>query len=93
MYATIRTYGGGDSFTDALVENEDAIRELISGIAGFRAYYIVRGSDGPATVSVFDDQSGADASVSEAAAWISENLADASPGAPSVTTGEVVLSF
>ncbi len=44
-------------------------------------------------MSVFDDQAGAEASTSAAAAWISENLPDASFGAPQVTTGEVAVSF
>jgi len=93
MYAAIRTYGGGDAFTDALQQNEDAIRGILTPIGGFRAYYIVRGSDGPTTVSVFDDQAGADESVQAAAAWVGENLSDVAPGAPAVTTGEVVASF
>ena len=93
MYTTIRSYGGGDAFTDALVENEDAIRGIIAPINGFQGYYVVRGNDGPTTISVFDDQSGADESVQAAASWIRDNLADASPGAPAITTGEVVISF
>lgn len=93
MYAAIRTYGGGDAFTDALLQNQDAIRPVIGDIAGFRAYYVVRGDGGPTTVSVFDDQAGADESVTAAAAWVGENLTDISPGAPTVTTGEVVVSF
>jgi len=93
MYTTIRSYGGGDAFTDALVQNEEAIRGVITPIGGFRGYYIVRGSDGPTTISVFEDQAGADESVRAAAAWVGENLADISPGPPAVTTGEVVLSL
>ena len=93
MYTTIRSYGGGDAFTDALLQNEDAIRGVITPIGGFQGYYVVRGSDGPTTISVFDDQAGADESVRAAATWVGENLADVSPGPPAVTTGEVVLSF
>jgi hypothetical protein len=93
MYTTIRSYGGGDAFTDALVQNKEAIRGVIAPISGFQGYYVVRGSDGPTTISVFDDQAGADESVQAAATWISENLAEASPGPPAITTGEVVISF
>ena len=93
MYTTIRSYGGGDAFTDALVQNEEAIRAVITPIAGFRGYYLVRGSDGPTTISVYEDQAGADESVRAAAARVGENLADLSPGPPAVTTGEVVLSL
>lgn len=93
MYAAVRSYGGGDGFTDALVDNEGAIRDLLTAIDGFRAYYVLRGSDGPTTVSVFDDEAGADESVRAAAQWVGENLSGVSPGPPAVSTGEVVVSF
>lgn len=92
MYATIRSYSGG-GLADALVEHEDEVREAISAIDGFQAYYAVRTGDGTTTISVFDDQTGAETSTTTAAAWISENLPDASFGTPQVTTGEVALSF
>ena len=53
----------------------------------------MRTGGGTTTISVFDDQAGAEASTAAAAAWIAENLADASFGAPQVTTGEVAVSF
>ncbi len=94
MYATIRSYSGGSGFTDALVEHESDVRQLINQIGGFRAYYLVRTSDGNAvTVSVFDDQAGAEESTRAAAAWVGENLADLAISPPQVTTGEVTLSF
>lgn len=92
MYATIRSYSGGD-LADVLAAREDEIKEVIGSIDGFRSYHAVRTADGTTTMSVFDDQAGAEASTSAAAAWISENLPDASFGAPQVTTGEVAVSF
>jgi heme-degrading monooxygenase HmoA len=93
MYATIRSYSGGGGFADALVERESDIRSVIGSIDGFRGYYVLRTADGVTTISVFDDQAGAEASTSAAAAYVAENMADTSPGPPQVTTGEVVLSF
>ena len=93
MFATVRSYSGGGGFADALVEHEDEIRSVITAIPGFRAYYLLRTAEGTTTVSVFDDQAGAEASTGAAAAWVADNLADVSPGAPQVTTGEVALSF
>jgi hypothetical protein len=93
MYATVRTYTDSGAFTDTLVANEDALRGVISGISGFRAYYLIRTDTGVTSVSVFDDQSGAEESTRAAAAWVSENATDVSPGAPTVSTGEVALSF
>ena len=92
MYATIRSYSGGD-LADTLVERQDEIKSVIAAIDGFRSYYALRTAEGTTTISVFDDQGGAEASTAAAANWIAENLPDASFGAPQVTTGEVVVSF
>jgi hypothetical protein len=43
--------------------NKDEVRDLLAGITGFRAYYILRTADGGAvSISVYDDASGTDAS-------------------------------
>jgi len=94
MYATIRSYSGNTDLADALVERESDIRQVIGTIGGFRAYHVVRGADGETTtISVFDDQSGAEESNTAAAAYIRDNMADMSISTPQVTAGEVVLSF
>ena len=92
MYVTIRSYSG-DGLADVLVEREDEVRALLTSIDGFRSYYALRTAGGTTTISIFDDQAGAEASTAAAAGWISENLPDASFGAPQVTTGEVAVSF
>lgn len=93
MHATIRNYSGGGALADALVEHQDEVRDLISGIDGFRAYYIVRDGDGVTTFSVFDDEAGADESTRAAAAWIAENLGDLGLAPPEVTSGPVLFSI
>jgi hypothetical protein len=92
MYATVRTYSGGPELADALVSNEDAVKSLISGIDGFKAYYLVRTADGAASISVYDDEAGASESTSAAAAWIRDNLPDLGTSVPQVSTGEVVIA-
>ena len=92
MYATIRAYQGNATLADALLENESEIRRVIGEIDGFKAYYLLKIPEGTATVSVYDDEAGADASTAAAAAWLAENLPDMA-ATPYVTTGEVVLSF
>jgi heme-degrading monooxygenase HmoA len=93
MYVTTRSYSGSE-LADELADRESEIRDAIAEIDGFRAYYLVRTTDGNAvSISVFDDQAGADESTRAAAAWIKENLADMSLSPPQVTSGEVVLSF
>lgn len=94
MYATVRSYAGSSGLVDALVEHEDAVRSLISGIGGFRAYYLVRADGGEAvSVSVFDDRAGADESNRVAAEFIRDNLPDLSVSAPHVAAGEVAIAI
>ena len=93
MYAVIRAYSGNTTLADALVEHADEIRQVISGISGFKAYYLLKLAEGTSAVSVFETQEGAEESSRVAAAWLAENVPDLSVGAPYVTSGEVLLSF
>ncbi len=91
MYATVRTYSGND-LADAIVGNESEVKRIISEIDGFKAYYLVRTADGTATISVYEDEAGAEESNRVAAAWIAENLPDLKIASPQISAGEVVLS-
>jgi heme-degrading monooxygenase HmoA len=94
MYVTLRNYAGNQDLVDALVENESSVKQLISEIDGFKAYYLVRTAAGEAlSVSVYDDKTGGEASNRAAAGWIRENLPDMSVSAPQVTEGEAVIAF
>jgi hypothetical protein len=95
VYATVRSYASEGGLVDALVENEAAIRDLLTGIDGFQAYYIIRATDGGAvSVSVYDDAAGAEASNAAAAGWVRDNLPElAAAGPPQTTAGEVGLTF
>ena len=78
----IRNYTGGRAFADALVSHQDEIREILTGIDGFRAYYLLRTVEGATTISVFATEDGAQESTSAAAAWVGENLGNVSPDPP-----------
>jgi hypothetical protein len=95
MYATVRNYASGGSLVDVLVERESEVRDLLTGIDGFRAYYMLRTENsGAVSVSVYDDAAGAEASNAAAAGWVRENLPDlAAAGPPETTAGEVAVSF
>lgn len=93
MYAVIRAYSGNSELADRLAEREEDVRQLISGINGFKAYYLLRLSEGTSTVSVFEDQAGAEESSRVAAAWLAENLPDLNVAPPYVTAGEVLIGF
>lgn len=93
MYATIRRYANNEALADRLAKRSDDIQALLSGVPGFRAYYLVRSTDGTASITVCDDQTGAEESNRIAASWLRENMPDAVSRAPEVTAGEVVVDF
>jgi hypothetical protein len=95
MHVTVRNYSGSGAseLVDVIVENEDAVRGLITGIDGFRAYHLVRTDDGGFTVSVFDGAAGGEESSRLAAEWIRENAADVNAPAPEISSGETAISF
>jgi len=92
MYATVRKYAAAPELADALLRNQDAVKDLLSGIEGFKAYYLVRTDDGAVSVSVFDTEAGANESNSAAADWIRQNLPEIGGAPPQVSAGEVVIS-
>jgi hypothetical protein len=94
MHVTVRHYAGNTELVDALAARESDVKELISTIDGFRAYYLVRtSSDDALTVSVYDSAAGGDQSVKVARDWIVENLPDMEVSPPEVTAGDVALTF
>jgi hypothetical protein len=93
MYAVIRAYAGNSELADTLVEHEGDIRQVVAGIDGFKAYYLLKLAEGTSTVSVFENREGAEESSRAAAAWLAENLPDLNVAAPYVTAGEVLLAL
>jgi hypothetical protein len=93
MYAVIRAYAGNAKLADKLVEHEGDVRQVIGGIEGFKAYYLLKLAEGTSTISVFENEEGAEESSRAAATWLAENLPGLNVAAPYVTAGEVLLAF
>jgi hypothetical protein len=94
MYATIRIYSGKNELGAELQRNEDSVKSAIGAVPGFKSYYFLATADGGgASVTVCDDQAGAEESNRAAAAWIAENLPGLSIAAPAISAGEVILAF
>ena len=91
MYATIRTYADSPELADQLVANSSAVEELISSVPGFHGYFIVKTDGGCATLSVFDDASGAEESSRRAKQWLAERTDEISAPPPTIWQGEVVM--
>ena len=93
MYTVVRNYTDEASdVVDQARQREGSIKELMRGIDGFVAYYLIdTQSGGLASVSVFEDRAGAEESTRAAGKWIRENIADWVPNPPTVIQGEVAI--
>lgn len=95
MHVSIRHYKTNVSHLDddllGRIKNEFV--PLIRSTPGFHAYRIVdSGANEIATISIFETEEGAKASIEKAAEWVSANLAHLVAGKPTVIAGEQVLS-
>ena len=93
MYASVRRYTGNAELAEALSSRAGEVKEVISEIAGFQAYYLIDAGGDAVTVSVFDDEAGARQSNEAAAAWLKENMSHITAAAPEISAGEVLLSM
>ncbi|MFF5933408.1 hypothetical protein [Streptomyces sp. NPDC012508] len=93
MYAAVRRYEGVTDPAEAGRLVSEGFVPLMREVSGFVAYYWVDAGDGVmVSTSVFQDQSGAEESISKAAEFVRNNLASLLPNPPQVTAGEVVAS-
>lgn len=94
MYATLRVYEMSADWDDELAERLE--REFIPALEelpGFMSYHSIEA--GPrvfASVTVFEDRAGADASNRLAADLVQRRLADRFPSPPEITAGPVRAS-
>jgi hypothetical protein len=93
MYASIRqyqtTYGAAAELARRV---QEGFVPIMASASGFIAYYVVdAGDDQVASVSIFQDQAGAEDSNRMAASWARVHLAELVAGAPIVTAGAVTI--
>jgi len=91
-YVVVRHYQDSSKLIDGLAQRPDEIESLISGIAGFVAYHLVRTESGGFSVSVYEDRAGAEESVRAARDYVQQNFADVG-NPPEVIQGDAVVSF
>ena len=94
MYVAVRRYKVKAGSMDEIIRSvSEGFVPLISQASGFMAYYAVdAGNDIVFSVSIFQDQAGADASTKLAADWVKQNLAALVEGPPEITAGEANVS-
>lgn len=93
MHVVVRHYKGSSKLMDELVDRRKDVEDLIRGVDGFTAYYLVKTADGGASVSVFENEAGTAESNKRAAAYISENLDGVLAGPPQIIEGQAVIEF
>jgi heme-degrading monooxygenase HmoA len=91
MYASIRRYKTTPGRVDELVQRvNQGFVPLVSRAPGFVGYFVLdAGSDVVASVSIFQDEAGAEESNRLAADWVRANIASLFEGPPEITAGEV----
>lgn len=92
-YVSIRRYEGVKNVDEVIRVVQEGFVPIISSSPGYIAYYAVDAGDGVvASISVFENQAGMEASNRKAADWVKANLASLLPGAPQITAGEERVS-
>ena len=94
MYAVVRRYEGADPrFADEGIRLiNEGLLPIISQVPGFVAYYAFDAGGGVvSSVSIFEDQAGAEESTRRAADWVKQNLGEMVPNPPQVTAGQVLV--
>jgi hypothetical protein len=93
MWAAVRRYEGVTDPAEAGRRVAESFVPLLEHVPGFISYYWLDAGDGVmASLSVYDDQAGADESVRIAHDWVRENAAALLPNAPQVIEGHVVAT-
>ena len=95
MYIVVRKYGikPEASIQEIVQRVEEGFVPIVSQTPGFVAYHIVNtGNDTVASVTLFQDQVGADESTRRASDWVSENLISLLRLPAEITAGEVLYS-
>lgn len=93
MHTVIRVYNDATALFDELANRESDVREIISGVPGFVRYGLVRSETGGFSITTCESKEGTDESVSRAAAWIKENLPDATGTVPMIIEGDTLFYF
>ncbi len=94
MYASIRRYVVHPGSMEKIAKQvHESFLPIAHSIPGFVAYYVVEdvGHGIGISISIFEDQDGAERSAAKAKEYIRENLASLFPNPPEIMDGEVLV--
>ena len=94
MYAVVRSWSGqgASELFDLLVQREEDVKALITGVPGFSSYAAFRSGDGGVTVTICEDKAGTDESTRRAAEWVKENVST-TVDPPTIAEGTTIFQF
>ncbi len=92
MYVVVRQYQAKPGAVEEIARQaKEGFVPLIEAVPGYVAHYGVKvDTDAVMTMSIFEDQRGAEQSSRLAAQWIEQHIASLYEGPPQITAGEVV---
>lgn len=93
MFAVTRSYTGAAALIEAMEQRPSEVEGIMTTVPGFVSYTAVRSGDSLTTITVCDDQAGADETTRRAAQWVRDNLPDAKITPDTVRSGEVFISL
>lgn len=93
MYASVRKYQvDPGSVAEITQKVQQEFVAIVSEVPGFVAYYLVDGGGGTvSTVSIYENQAGAEESNRRAADWVKGSLASLISAPPDITAGDVTV--
>ena len=89
MFASISKYNSAPMLADELAKRQDEIKAVLTPIAGFHAYYLIKTGDGAVSMTVCENRSGAEESNRVAATWLKDKLPTFATRQPEIWTGEL----
>ena len=91
MYATVRRFEGVTDPSDVARQVNEGFVPLISRIPGCLSYsWVDAGGGVMVSISLFENQAGAEEADRQAPAWVGKHIATLLPNPPQITAGEVV---
>jgi len=93
MYVVVRTWANAGELAEAMLQHQQEVTELLTGVPGFVAYDATRAGDTVTTVTVCDSQAGTQESTRRAGEWVKTNLPGAAIGAPQIAEEETFVQF
>jgi hypothetical protein len=92
MHAVIRKYTASPAVAADARPKLAHLEQTMRQTPGFVAYYFLETDDGIATITITEDATGTQESMSRAANWVQQNLPNSGLGAPEVIRGEALIN-